>query len=787
MKQFNMILLLGAACAALMASAAPAMAQDNSTSASASDTDDRDIIVTARFRNETLQDVPQAISAFDARSLSAVAARDITDLAPSTPNVSITPVATFSNSASIYMRGLGGQDIESTVESPVGISIDGVFVTRPVATMLDTFDLERIEILRGPQGTSFGKNSLAGGIAAHTKNPGRELSARAEITMGNYGRLDARASLDVPIIQDVLAARLVVNKETYDGFYTNRVDNKRIGAQDRFNMRGTIVATPSDALEINLKGFWVRDRSSAPGGDTVPDRTKLLYLVYGFEEPNDGAFRIGRDFPSNHDTDQLGLISNISVKLGDSWNVKSITGYIETDDFNDSDFDQSEIFFFPTFRLQSHRQFSQELRLQSNFSDRDDALSRLDLVFGGYYLNQSFEMTQAFPTLPALVPPDYIQAGSQDFVSQKNKAHALFAQAIYGINDRLNVTFGVRQSWEQKEYLRDPTGTLILPAYFKDRSFVLPLDEMEDIARDNLALGKALSLGYKRNRMTFKAGVDYKLTDDVMLYGGYSQGYKGGGFGARSATKLTAGPTNDNTSELFEVGMKGDFFDRLLRLNLTGFITNYKQLEFSIFIPNPDVSSGQETAASNIGKARTKGIELEASLRPTQDLTLSANIGYLDAKFTDFCADINGPSNYSTPPTSTCGDVSLISGTSYLVDEDYTYLKMTRAPKWQTQLAAEYAVPLGDSGQLNFRLAGSYRSTYYNSGLNEAPGKSGDFILVDGSIGWESDDGRFRAQLWGKNLTNRTYIAALTPTTNYFTQRFYGAPRTFGLTLGAGF
>lgn len=769
--------LSGACTLAILVAAQPAMAQDDRSL----NISDEDIIVTARFRNETLQDVPQAISAFDTRVLQNVAARDITDLGPSTPNVIIQPVATFSNSASIYMRGIGGQDIESTVESPVGISIDGVIVTRPVATMLDTFDLERIEVLRGPQGTSFGKNSLAGGIAAHTKNPTGEWGGKAEITVGNYGRFDARASLDVPLAEDVLAARLYVGREHYNGFFTNRVNEKKIGGQNRLSMRGTLLATPSDAVEVNLKMFFVRDRSSAPGGDSAPDRTKLLYTLIGFEEPNDGAFRIGRDFPGSHDTDQFGVIGNISINLAEAWALKSVTGYIETDDFNDSDFDHSEIPFFPTFRLQSHRQFSQELRLQSDFSGRDDALARLNLVLGGYFLRQSFEMTQAFPTLPSAA------MGSQDYVAQKNDAYALFAQAIYGITDRLNMTFGIRQSWEEKEYLRDPVGTFITPGGFNTRDKVIALDAMKAIVRDNLANDAAFELGYKRDRMTFKGGLDYKLTDDVMIYGAYAQGYKGGGFGARSAAPFTAGPTKDNRSEMFELGMKGDFFDRLLRLNLTGFITKYKDLEFGVFIPNPDVSSGQETMQSNIGKATAKGIELEATLRPTQNLRLHANIGYLDAKYTDFCVDLDGPSAYSSTPTSECGDVTNFGGNIYTVDEDFTHLSMVRTPKWQTQLAAEYSAPLGDAGSLNFRLAGNYSSHYVNSITDVAWGRTGDFVLLDGSIGWESDNGKYRLQLWGKNLTKRTYVTAITPTADYFIQRFYGAPRTFGLTLGAGF
>lgn len=788
MKALDRILLSGAACAAMVASTASAMAQTSAAPEAAAGEESSysdDIIVTARFKNESLQDVPQAISAFGEEALTKIAARDITDLAPSTPNISIQPVATFSNSAAIYIRGLGAQGIESTEESPVGISIDGVYVTRPVATMLDTFDLERIEVLRGPQGTSFGKNSLAGGIAAYTKNPGRDWGVQAEVTVGNYGRMDARAAINMPIIQDKLAARFVLSKETYDGFFTNRLNGKKIGGQDRLTLRGTVVFTPTDNLDINLKAFLLRDRSSAPGGDAAPDRSKLLWLIYRFEEPNDGAFTIGRDFSADHDTDQLGFISNISLNLG-SVQLKSITGYIETDDFNDSDFDQSEIFFFPTFRLQSHRQFSQELRLQSDFSGRDDALSRLNLVFGGYYLKQSFELAQAFPTLPVLLVPA-LQFGSQDFVTQDNTAKALFGQAIYGITDRLNVTFGVRQSWEAKDYFRDPTGTLLSPAYFTTRSTVKSLAEMEAIANANFAAGKAFKLGYNRSRTSIKAGIDYRLSDDVMVYAGYSQGYKGGGFGARSATPSTAGPTADNTSELFETGIKGDFFDNLLRLNLTGFVTKFKQLEFGVFFPNPNVASGQETAQLNIGSATSKGLELEATLKPTQNLRLSANIGYLDTKYTDFCADIDGPSASPTLPTSTCGQVTTLPNGTYLVDVDHTNLKLVRAPKWQTQGSAEYAVPLGSAGSLSFRASILYRSTFYSTVANDPGGRTGDFALVDGSIGWESEDARFRAMLWGKNLTNKTYVSAFTPTAQFFNQRFYGAPRTFGLTLGASF
>lgn len=782
MKPINQAMISAGAMASALALAQPGLAQSADAPTADEATGD-EIVVTARFKKETLQEVPQAISAFDEKALIKTAARDLTDLAPSTPNISIQPVATFSNSAAIYIRGLGAQGIESTEESPVGVSIDGVYVTRPVATMLDTFDLERVEVLRGPQGTSFGKNSLAGGIATYSKNPSGEFGVNAEVTAGNYGRLDGRAALDLPIVQDKAALRVVFSKETMDGFFKNRYDGKRVGFQDRQSLRGTLALTPTDNLSINLKGWWLKDRSGAPGGDAAPDRTKLLYLVFGFEEPNDGAYTIGRDFPGHHDTDQYGAIGTINAELG-TVNLTSITGYIKTNDFNDSDFDQSEKFFFPTFRVQSHRQFSQELRMATDFSGMEGMLSRLNLVLGGYYMKQSFEMSQAFPTLPVLLAPT-LKFGSQDFVTQDNTAKALFGQAIYGLTDKLNITLGVRQSWEDKDYFRDPTGTLLSPAFFNTRSVVKSLDEMEALANTNFAAGKAFKDSYSRNRATFKAGLDYKINPDVMVYATWSQGYKGGGYGARSASMVTAGPTADNTSELFETGLKSDLLDGKLRFNLTGFVTKFKQLEFGVFIPNPAVASGQETATVNVGAATTKGIELEASLKPVNNFRISANIGYLDSKYDQFCTDLNGPASYTAVPTSTCGKVTKLVNGTYLVDEDYTSLKLVRAPKWTTQISGEYTAPLGDAGSLSARLAMLYRSSWYSTVLNDAAGKTGNFTTLDGSLGWESADGRFRAMLWGKNLTNKTWVAALTPTAQFFIQRFYGQPRTFGVTLGA--
>lgn len=776
--------ILGAASGMAMA-VAPAVVQAQTAppvsgdSAGAPDGVLDEVIVSARFKRESAQDAPQAITAFGEAQLAKMAARDLTDLTASTPNVNIQSVSQFRTAAAIAIRGMGAGGIESTEESPIGVSVDGVFVTRPVGTMLDTFDMQRVEVLRGPQGVSFGKNSLAGGIAAYTRNPGEDFGGNLELTAGNYGRADAKASIDVPIIEDKLKTRLVVAQETIDGWYNNRVDGSTLGKAETFTVRGTVDWTATDDFSLNLKAFKIRDRSDMPGGDAVQDRTKLLWLAAHFEEPNDGPYNIGRDFPSEQELDQWGLIANANLTLG-GVTLTSITGYIETDDSQQSDYDQAEVFFFSSLRNQTHDQFSQELRLTTNFG-------RLELVAGGYYLDQEFAMTQAFPTLPALVVPPsspLSNSGSQDYVTQTNTAKALFGQAIYGITDDLNVTFGVRESWESKDYFRDPTGTLITPAFFKSYDAINSLDEMHAIAEANYAAGRALKDGYDRQRTTFKAGVDYSFNDDVMGYFTFSQGYKGGGYGARAGSVSTMGPTEDNTSELLEAGVKGEFFDRSLRVNLTAFQSKFKNLQFAVFFSNPNVPTGQETAEQNIGAATTRGIELESTWQATDALALSANVGYLDAEFTDFCADLDGPRVAAGTPTSNCGgEVTRLPNGAWLVDEDHRDLNFPRSPEWQAQAAAEYNWDLGGAGSLLARASLMYKSEYYSTLQAIPEGESGDYSILDSSLTWQSVNGRYRAMLWGKNLTDETYVSGLTPTAQFFTQRFYSPPRTYGLTF----
>ena len=365
------------------------------------------------------------MTAFSEVMLQEMTAQDLRDVGPASPNVHIQPVVTFPNSAAIHIRGMGQQSIESTNEMRTGVSINGVFISRPIATLIDFFDMQTVEVLRGPQGTTFGKNSLAGGLAMTTKRPDGSVDYQAELTGGNEGRLDFRGAIEFPIVEDKLAARVSVLMQNYDGHFKNRVNDEDLNGEDIDTVRGTLVWTPTDTFEATLIGTWLEERSDAPGGDDMSDPCPVQLLSCIFTEPDDGAFTVGRDALDFHNTDQNSITGIINWDIGE-FTLTSVTGWVETDDFIASDFDQTEIPFFPTFRDQVHDQFSQEVRLHSNFAGREGFLGNLELVVGAFYFEQEHEIVQTFPTL----------GQSADYAHQDGESKALFGQAIYAPHRR---------------------------------------------------------------------------------------------------------------------------------------------------------------------------------------------------------------------------------------------------------------------------------------------------------------------------------------------------------------
>jgi iron complex outermembrane receptor protein len=719
-----------------------------------------EVLVTARYREERAQDTPLAMTAFSDLTLQKIVAQDLRDVGPSTPNLHIQPVVTFQNSAAVHIRGMGGQGIESTEENRNGISINGIFVSRPIATLIDLFDVDRIEVLRGPQGTTFGKNSLAGGINITTKRPDGAWDWQGEFTGGNYGREDYRGALEFPIVEGKLSGRVSALLQNYDGHFENRVNGDDLNGENVDTIRATLVFTPVDAFDATLIYSWLDENSTAPGGDNDPDPGQLLQ----FTEPDKDPFKVGRDALDFADTDQESLTLIMNWDLG-SFVLTSVSGWIGTNDFIASDFDQTEIPFFPTFREQVHDQYSTELRLASDFGDQGGFLGNLDLVLGLFYFEQEHELVQSFPTL----------GPSADYAHQDGDSKAVFGQAIYALSDATNVTFGIRYTDEKKDFERN------------SGAFAPGLSAQNPGSRPRIAFMSKLPMNVTgkldSDNTSVRLGVDHRLRDNVLAYATFAQGFKAGEFGARAASAFTVGPTDDEESDSYEIGIKSDWLDNTLRVNVAAFYTQYSNLQFGVFIPSAANPTGQETSNQNIGEATTMGLEVETVWAATDNLTLEATIGLLDAEYDKFCADLDGPSAATNPVSNCGGKVVLLPNGTYLVDVDQTDRDLSRAPKSQVYLAAEYALPT-EVGTFSARIAGNFEDAYYSDGvLNRPSAETGDFWLWDSSITWRSLDESWRVQAWCKNCMDKEYVNGYTPTANFFNQRFYGNPQVYGLTL----
>lgn len=760
-----------------------------------------EIVVSVRYRDESLQEVPSAVTAFNEVALQKMVVMDLLDLSPAVPNVNIQQVNQFPNAAAVHIRGIGDQRIESTEEPRAGISVDGVFFTRPVASNIDFFDVASVQILRGPTGVTFGKNSLAGGLQVETIRPSGELGGKVGVTIGDYGRENYRIALDSPKVGD-WAFRLSYLDQNYDGHVRNRFDgtvrgafgvptgqtlpiDHELGSEDVQAGRAQALWTPSEALDLRLIYGWVRDSSDPTAGDQSSDdgsdpnwpRQIACLTQQGCPEPNDGPYVVGRDYYSGYDNDQDSFTAILNWDIG-STVLTAIGGAVYTDDYFLNDFDQSEFNFFPTSRSQEHDQESIEVRLASDYEG-----SPFEWVVGAFYMQQEHELTQNFPTLG--FSSGGLFYATADYTTQESDSYGVFGQVIYAVTDRLNVTAGLRYSDEQKDFFRDPA--ISDPTITLDPSTHYSLGRAEAAARATSTDGDIIA-DLDTDHIDYKLAVDYQLQDNVMIYAQYATGFKAGEFGARANSPLTALPTDDEEAQSMEVGMKSDWWDNRLRANVAVFWGNYEHLQFGVFMPSTN-ATGQETVNLNVGEATTQGVELDLIAQLHDQFRLNFNVGYLDAKYDKFCADLNGPGSYPGVPTSGCGQVTLLPAGTYLVDEDHTNLELSRAPEWKYHVGGEFTQPLpNDLGEIVAILSYTYTDKYFSdSTLNHPSALTGDFGYWDGSIAWDNADGNLRVALWGKNLSDEEEVSGVTPTANFFNQRFWFAPRTWGVDVTYNF
>ena len=736
-----------------------------------------EVVVTARKREENLQSTPISISAFTSNELAQRQIRSTDQLADATPNLTFDSYAPSSGnnaSSQIYIRGIGQSDFTAVTDPGVGLYVDGVYYARSIGGNMGFLDLERIEVLRGPQGTLFGRNTIGGAIALHTRRPDNELAGSAEVEVGSDKMLNGTAHLNIPIAEGLYSS-LGITKRTRDG-YVKRVqlaerqlsgvalptDGKLLGDDDSFAARGAIVWEASDTLNFFMTADYTNNNENGSPATSLGlnEQQTFPYHVNTFENGQafggncpmfppptlpEGERGTNNNFMCLNDTwyrnvyesegtaEITSELTMWGISLEASWEatewlaIKSISAYRNIDAYSARDGDGTPYRVFHTQDPFDQHQFSQELQ----FSGSTD---KLKWLMGLYYFEEKADNPNPVQ-LPDVTVGAIISGGKAN-----NDNFAVFSQVTYDFTNKWSLTGGLRFTDETKRftpystadgfyvqggpgspnvlYYDCPTGQEpgcngVNGRRFLDGQGMLPPGEYERSFDD----------------WTPMVNVAYQATDDLMAYATYSEGFKSGGFDQRFIFGNPNGPSSfePETATTYEVGMKSSWADNTFRLNLAAFFTDYEDMHIIVrqdFAP----------ITFNAGKAEIKGFELESTWVPTPAWIIQANVGYIDAEYITLDESVK-----------TVG-----------ITLDH---KLPQTAEWTGNLGIAYTHQFA-KWSVTPRVDWSYTDDVYNNAENTPQLMQDAYDLVNASITLMSEDGAWEFMLGGRNLGDKTILVA---------------------------
>lgn len=687
-----------------------------------------EIIVTARKREESLQDAPIAVSAFSGEALDFRGVTDLEQLDQFTPNLVLNESPTNSNvtNAAVFIRGIGQTDFVPVIDPGVGIYVDGVYLGRSVGAVLDLVDLERIEVLRGPQGTLFGRNTIGGAISMTSKQPDEEFGGKVDLKVGTDAMVKARGSVNVPLA-DNLFGRFSLATFQQDGYVKRVFDGKKLGDQDVFAARGSVRWQPTADLDITLSGDYSRERENgspsvttgiqpmnvglATGGGpsmTLAANTIAAQLANGgppsfvggaffdvtqpfpfqflaceqpanFNNPfcynsryiEDGKkkYNYGTD-PSEQELDVWGFSGVVEWDITDKLAVKSITALRGFDGYFAGDQDGSPVRVSYLIDIYEHEQISQEVQLLgSSFQDK------LDWIAGFYYFDEEGENLN-----PVRFSQVYLQSGGE----YEADSWAVFGQGTWHINDRLDLTVGLRYTEDQRDYL--PVQFIeVLP--IGPLPVFCPPGQMERVCQVGDRPLPFETVSHSTEELVPMANLAYQWNDQLMTYFTYSEGFKSGGFTQRIFPPEPSTPSfNPEFVTSYEVGLKFEGWDNRLRLNLAGFFTDYEDLQLLVADP-----TRVGPFVSNAGDAEIWGMEVEWFANPAEGWFITGSVGLTDADRTQLGGGVQG----------------------LTLDSRFEHIS-----KWMANAQVYKEFPMGEWGYLTPRVEWSYRSKYGTNANN---------------------------------------------------------------------
>jgi iron complex outermembrane receptor protein len=795
-----------------------------------------EIVVTAQFREQNLQDTPLAITAINSEILEARGATSITNVAAQAPNVTLTPQGQQNGSGLIaFIRGVGQTDFNFALEPGVGVYVDDVYIPTLTGSLLDLMDLDRVEVLRGPQGTLAGRNSIGGAIKLFSVKPKGDGSGSMQLTYGSYNRIDARGVADFSIVENKLAARVSAVAKTRKG-HIKRLDYGlthpgsnvpsnaigsdpllgRLGGTNYVAGRVALKFNPADDVEINVAGDYSRERSDAgasvllygnhPGtnangqpwlpntlnGGVIP--LNCAFVPYGVNscdtltgyDPRYVSYGTFLDrtpatsqapykplaLDPHMDLDNYGVYATFDIDLSDNLQVKAVSAWRRYVSDWSQDVDNTPLANQQLNQRLANEQFSNEVRLNGKVLD-----DKLDFTLGGIWFKRNGTLTARVDLNYAGI--DFIHGPDPTPASSK----AVFGNFTFHASDAFNITAGLRQTWDKKSYVfyrRNPDLTVpSVCAFFLGAATAGPTG----IGNNPNCLLVGLNDvpdGFKGNKFDWRIAADYRFSRAFMMYAQVATGYRSGGVNPRPFFGPSAGARNQikafspETLRAYEVGFKSDLFDRKVRMNVSAFYNDYKDiiLTLSACPTSPCLQP------NNVGAAKVKGIEVETTIRPVDGLTIDGAFSYLDFQYK-----------------------KLVGATTVTLDMITPY-----TPKTKYSFGVQYDIPEVLGGSLSARFDGSYQSKLYTEALNydavsvptraggplatlTATNKIDGYFMGNGRLTWKNADKDWTLSLEVQNIFNKYYFTSLyeqyaSPGT---ISGAPGMPRTWALTVKRDF
>ena len=762
-KGFNAaILSLGAAIFALTSLPAVTWAADSS----ANNLVIEEIIVTARKKEESIQDTPLAVTAITGE-LREGSVRRLEDIQAFAPNLFINRTPGIASGAAITIRGVASLESDKSFEPSIGVVMDGMFLGTSSGVLLDNFDIERIEVLRGPQGTLFGKNTT-GGILNVIRSPVslNEMGADISLTGGSFGRQDIKAVAQIPLIEDTLGLKLFGASIQHDGHVRNTTLNTDVGGDDKTNYGFTVLWEPNDDFDLKVHHEIMEDNSEqgAYTNRNVVGELACTITQIGFD-PANGCEKDANDGPDTTESDGSNFSNNDyeTTIVTANFNTEAfLYTYIyslrDMDEQNMQDFDGAPAHLLRMNFFNDWEQTSHEFRVTSQFSDTVQFIA-------GFYdweadFEQRWDVYDLFYQLSRLgVPPwgagrQGVEGYSDVFPweddvagnngqSQVTTSTAVFFSADWFVADNWTLTAGFRWTEEEKDFV----GGASAPGYYPLRGEPWP------------GIFNPYEAKAKWTETTPKLGLRYQPSDDAMFYASYSEGFKSGGFFARQANYLIDPSYEPEYVKNYEFGWKTTLQNGRMIFNGAIFRSDYDDKQESILIP-VDLSN-VATVVRNASSLEMTGLELEVMYQVTQAWNVMATYGYLDSEYADYFADLNGD--------------NVITDNSALVPRN--------TPKNTFGLTTSYTAKVGN-GDLKARISYRHRSDMETNSSNDPLGTLDSISNVNATVSYTINN--YGVSLWGRNITDQreerwATIGGLT------SRGWWNEPATYGVTVSASF